>query len=328
MAGEGPFLRACRGCLNPFLMVSSADGPTAQRLEQTLDIREDVAPGSVLARVLASFGKELDSLPVLPEIPQRILAMVHDPLASMSELAQVAGKDAVISVKVLKMANSAFYMSAQEIRDLNVACARLGLRTIANVVHAVANANLYRTANPAFREMMQSLWQHSLAVAHCTEELGARVGGVDKSVLFEAGLVHDIGRVVLLDLITVKYKGNVGRLRQSPQLLRRVIDKYHALVGLHVAQHWNVGADICFSTFFHDIPDACPAGEVTRLVDLVAVANRMAHVIGYGVGAGEVPAFDILPAVQRLGKAAEDLQSMCEEAKSRVDEVINILGAL
>jgi putative nucleotidyltransferase with HDIG domain len=327
--GEPPFLRACRKCLNPILAYPADEGLVAEPLSDSRDIREDIAPGSVVAGILASLGKEFDSLPVLPEIPQRILGMVHDPLMSLSELAQVMSKDAVVSVKILKMANSAFYSSIQEIRNLNVACARLGLRVIANTVCAVANANLYRTTVPQFREMMQRLWQHSLATAHCADELGLRVGGVDKNVLFEGGLVHDIGKAVLVDLITVKYKGSVGRLRQTPELLLKVVQKYHALVGLHVAQHWNLGSDLCFSTYFHDSPDSCPPGDMERLVDLVALANAIAHAIGYGFGDDAQPSWlGDSAAARRLGMDPGELPAICDGVKDHVATLVDALGAL
>ncbi len=319
-------LQACRRCINPFLVRLDSALPVPEPLPDRPDIREEVAPGSVMAGILGTLNMALDSLPVLPEIPQRILAMVHDPLVSMNELAEVINKDAVISVKVFKLANSAFYASAHEIRDLNVACARLGLKVIANTVYALANSNLYRTGVAKFRGLMQDLWRHSLTTAYCADELGLRLPGIDTSVLFEAGLVHDIGKLVLLDIITVKYKGNVGRLRDSVELLLKVIQKYHALVGLHVAQHWNLAPGLCFSTFYHNDPDQALAGNPQRLADVICLSSDLAHSMGYGLGEESQIAFTDHSSAARLGLAAEDLEALRDTVQEKVASLIDIFS--
>ena len=324
---DGPALHACRKCLNAVLVRCDGGRTTTEPAPGASDVREAVAPGSVMAGVFSKLNEALDALPVLPEVPQRILAMVHDPLVSVRELSEVIGEDAVISVKVLKLANSAFYASAQEIHELNVACARLGMKLIANTVYAVANGNLYRTSVPAFRELMQALWKHSLATAQCADELSTRLPATDEAALFEAGLVHDIGKLVLLDLITVKYKGNVGRLRESPDLLVDVMNQFHNLVGLHVARRWNLSSAVCFSTYYHDDADNAPAGNVQRFADTVCLATDLARSMGYGLSEEEV-SFDDHASAVRLCLSSEELGGISAEIRDRVDTAVDVMGVI
>ncbi len=321
-------LRACGRCMNPFLVRFEEGNPVTERMPGVPDIREDVPKGSVLAGVLGTLPEALEALPVLPEIPQRILAMVNDPLVSMSELADLIAKDAVISVKIFKMANSAFYSSTHEIRDLKVACARLGLRIVANTVYAVANGNLYRTSRPEYRAMMQDLWRHSLATAHCADELGVRLKGIDKSALFESGLLHDIGKLVLFDMITTRYKGNVGRLRESPELLIKVLQRFHALVGLHVVQHWDAEQTPCFVTYYHGQCDDAPSGRQQQYADAISVANELAHTIGYKLGEEEPPPLSEHPALERLGMPPDELEALHESIQDKIESMIDLFALM
>jgi len=323
-----PALYGCRNCMNACLVQFREAVPVAEPVPGNRDLRDEAPAGSVIAGVLEMLDEALDALPVLPEIPQRILAMVHDPLVSMNELADLISKDAVISVKLMKMANSAFYSSPQAIRDLTVACSRLGLKLIANTTYAAANNNLYQSGVSQFRGLMQDLWRHSLATAHCAFEVGVRATGAENSLFFEAGLIHDVGKLVLLDIITKRYKGNVGRLRESRELLLRIVRKFHALVGLHVAQHWQLSPDMGFSALYHNDAEMVPVADHQQLTDVTCLANELAHALGYGLGEERDVSLDGHPAALRLGFSPDDLASLQQDVADKVESLVDIFSLL
>ena len=160
------YLQACRNCLNPFLLLTEDGELRTKPLEGAPAVEDLVLPGSVMANVLGSLESALTSLPVLPQVPQRIMAMIYDPLLSMSELATVINEDPSIAVKVLRVANSSFYATTQEIKDVSAACARLGIKAVANLVMAISSRDLYRTKNQEFLTLMQQMWEQALATAH------------------------------------------------------------------------------------------------------------------------------------------------------------------
>ena len=328
IAWEQKNLRGCVSCLNPFIECSDGTLIISERLPRMHDIRSVCPPGSVIANILDHLGKAMEALPVLAEIPQKIMTLVHDPLTSMSELAQVIEKDAVISVKILRLANSAYSAAIQEIKELDAACARLGLKVIANAVSAIANGNLYVTKSPTFRKMMHDQWIHSLAVAHCSDEIGVRVFGNNDPTPFKAGLVHDIGMTILLDLITTKYSGNVGRLREAPDLMVKVLDKYHTIIGLHVVQHWKLEPEILFSTLYHHNPELTFADDRKPLADVVCLANDLAHDIGYGFGPDSNVDFTEHPSAQRLGISADELESLKSGMDRKIESLLEILSVM
>lgn len=319
-------LRACPECLNPFLVRNQGEDFRAEPLPGTEDIRVAVPEGSVMAGVLEELPSALEKLPVLPQVPQRILAMVHDPMVTMRGLADLMAEDVVVSAKILKMVNSAFYSTVDEIHDLQTACAHLGLRTVANAVYAIMNGNLYRGSDPASREMMQALWRHSVTTAHCANELEIQRhnGG---HLLFQAGLSHDIGKLVLLDLITVQYKGRVGRLRENPALLVQVLERHHALVGLHVAQHWDLDPMTRAVAFFHHAPEAAPTVEERLYADTVALANAVAHGMEESAGDEERPSRAEHPAAARLGIPPEEVHTLPAAIHDKIESMIDLFAA-
>jgi HD-like signal output (HDOD) protein len=216
---------------------------------------------SLMARVLPLVSESIDALPVLPEVAQRIVAAIHDPLVEMREVARLLGEDAVLGSRVLQLANSAAYGGTQRIQTLLEACTRLGLKRIANVVHMAAQADIYRSLGASYREFLGRLWRHGIATAHCMETVATWSRLRVESAPFLTGLIHDIGKLVLADTILNRYSGPIGRLADEPELLLTAVADYHALAGLHAVQKWGLPSDVILAVYFQSRPQMAPTGD-------------------------------------------------------------------
>lgn len=281
--GKTPKLYGCHVCFNPYYVEWENAAVKCTPLLNATDIRHVAPKGSIGGAILEALPLAVERLPVLPDISQRILSMVRDPDVSMKDVANVIRQDQVIALSIMKIANSAMYGGLAEIKDLNAACARLGMKSIANVVQTVANNNLFVTGDKRLKAFMKRLWRHSIATAHCANTIAIAMAEPRSEVIFLAGLVHDIGKVLLLDIITGQYTGAIAELRVTPELLREVIDSFHPLLGLHVAQKWNLPAEFGAIVYFHHNPTASPYDEWTPMVHTVALANLIAKVEGFGL---------------------------------------------
>lgn len=320
-------LVACTACLNVSIVRWEDSIALAERIPG-VDSAEDIAPpGSVMEGVFKLLNDAIAEMPAAPEISRRIIAILHDPISSMSDMAKVINEDAAISLRVLRMANSAYYAAASEITDLQNACARLGMKTIANIAHAVSNESLFRGGAPEFKEIMQQLRLHGVATAHCAEQLiGLVQRKLDPSLPFVAGLVHDTGKLVLLDILTSKYSGNIGRLRESPELMVRVLNRFYPLVGLHVVQYWRMPMEIGFSTFFNNKPNLNPEDERLPLINLIALSSALAESCGYGVGKVAPADIAVNPAIEALGISADAFTELSAELPEQIDNFVQVLG--
>lgn len=282
-----PQLQVCGECLNPFIARNEGAEVRCVALTGSADIRAVAPPGSIGGEILAQLKKAADNLPVLPEIAQQVMDMTKSPDGSMRDLAALIGKDAVIALRVVKAANSALYGGLSEIRDLNAACARLGMKTVANIVQTVANGNLYVTGHKKFKDMMRALWRHNVATAYCADEIAKAIAEPRSDEFFFAGLIHDVGKVCLLDILSEAYSGVLGKLREAPELLDEVLENYHSLVGLAVVSQWGLANEFAVATYCHTDPSTVPFEECLPMTHTVALASRVAGLSGYGFGEGQ-----------------------------------------
>jgi HD-like signal output (HDOD) protein len=308
---------SCRSCQEAFLVSHSRSGVTSEPAVPPAQLASRIAAGSVMEGVFASLDRSIEQLPTIPAVPQRVISAINDPITTSEDLARIINEDATLSLRVFKLANSVVFSGRQPISDLKLACARLGMRTIANIANVVAQAHLYGRRDPLFSDLMSNLWSHAVATAKLAEILAASTKGLPSKTVFLSALVHDIGKPVLLDAIVHRYQGRVGRLKEDPDLLARILEEFSAYAGLRVAQHWNMPQEIRFTTFYSRCPGAAPA-LYRRQAFLVSLASAIAEISGYGPpGSADTDLDQIL-----LEFASEltpgDLGNMLEGAKAQI----------
>lgn len=271
-------LQACSNCLNPYAVSVASGNPEASMLPGVNDVRMGARPDSLAGQLLACIPAALDSLPVLPAISQKVLELVDDPESSMNDLAELIREDTVMSTKVLTVSNSALFGGLSEITELGNACARLGMQTVSGIVQTIANENLYKTKDPTAQALMEKLWHHAVATAYLSHEIALLMSLPNAGVYHLAGLVHDIGKIALVDTIYGAKKGPIAELKDKPELLHEIISSYHPLVGLHIIQGWNLPPEFAVAAFYHHDPDDVPDDEWKTITHTVSLANAMAHV--------------------------------------------------
>ena len=138
-------------------------------------------------------------LPHLPRIVQEIQQVAYSSSSSVDDLAKVIERDAVISLKLISLANSAMYRRLEKICSVRRAVPLLGFRETHGIIIAIAYKDLYNVRSIEYRVLMENLWLHCLASACAAKAIGEKIQGeVDK--LFLMGLLHDIGRIIFLKM--------------------------------------------------------------------------------------------------------------------------------
>ena len=135
--------------------------------------------------------EKLGQLPTLPHVVQRIVSMVDRPETSAEDLGRLIEKDQVLSAKVLRLANSPFYGFPARIASVSHAVVVLGLNVVKGLTLGATIFDLMKNAG------MDDLWRHSLGVAMMAHILAVRAGHKSSEEVFVAGLLHDLGKVVL-----------------------------------------------------------------------------------------------------------------------------------
>ncbi len=320
------YLFACPECLNVSLLRNRSNGVWAERLETEPDIRETLPPGSIPAEILGRIREAADDLPLLPEVCQRVVALAHDPLSTMTDIADAINQDPVVATKVLRLANSVAFGGTQEISSLDQACAWLGLKELVRTVQAIAYGGLYRSTKPSVRETLQTLWRHTVATAEAAHELALMRCPESADELFMAGLVHDLGAVLLINIIAHSPVTIASRLRTEREAAHDFEVKYHALAGIHVVSERNLPNTYAFTTFFHPKPADLPADEHREAVLVVRAAERLAETCGYGFDGGPEPVSADDPELAELALSAEDLEQVQTQVSNAVEALLEVVS--
>lgn len=220
-------------------------------------------------------------VPTLPQVAQRVMALAEDPDASAEELGQVVMTDAPIAMKVLKIANSAYYGLQEEVVSAERAASVLGFRVLRDIVlQASVIAEFDHLGGKAFD--LDAQWIHSILTGRVCAFLRKRsTAPLDLSAdeLQMVGLLHDIGKVVLLDqegpdyLDALREAHDTGRSLFRCERERFGFD--HTDVGAILCARWSLPEPVARAVQFHHGPRE--KVRTDPLVCLVANVNLMLH---------------------------------------------------
>ena len=235
------------------------------------------------------------TIPTLPDMVLRINALIEDPDAGTAEIGALVAEDAPLAAKVLRIANSAYYGLSGECVSTAHASTVLGIKVLKNIVTQVAVIQQFDHLEGNEHFSLRDLWDHAGLTAHLCSK-AASLSSLHEvptpEELYVCGLLHDVGKVVLMDglgqdyLELARIAGEHGRSLQ--QVERARLGFTHSDVGAVVAQRWGLPEPIIRAIQFHHGPRQEVAGDV--VVSIVAHANLLAHRVKAGDldGAGRV----------------------------------------
>jgi len=221
-------------------------------------------------------------LPVLPSLITRIQELIDSPVASVDDLTAVIEQDAVISGKLISVANSPVYRSTKKVSSLREAVTRLGHNETQLVVGTLASRSLYDFDEPLYHEVSQKLWEHSLATAFMSRLLALEIGLGAGERFYALGLMHDIGKVLLLhsaaELLKKARNSNFDPISVEDTL--DAIRAHHNVFGSALLKRWH------FTPIFSEVAELHDRRHLSEdsaiEIRVVALASAAANESGYG----------------------------------------------
>jgi putative nucleotidyltransferase with HDIG domain len=264
---------------------------------------------------------EKHKLPPFPVVASKVLAMIDDPDLSLREICRVLSDDSALATRVLSISRSAYYGQRMAPKNLLDAVKVVGFHTLRTLVIAASTQGLFTTNNA----ITEKLWSHSLAVALTSRILSERVGYKDDEQAFLAGLLHDVGEMILYHGDPKGFEGLIREAEESgTSLLEREKEIYsfdHAFIGFTLLDCWNIDSEIGQAVRqHHENPEDRPADE---LATIIAAADCFCFdaELGFLSKPPSTPP-DVLSAYGVDGD--ESFQSMVEEVR----EAFNAESAL
>ena len=271
--------------------------------------------------------KRVNDIPSLPQFVIDTLKKLDDPKSSAQDVADKLSRDEGLVLRILRLANSAYYGLPRRLTGVSEAISLLGFKTVKSIVLA---ASVYKFMDGSFTGYALDrgeLWKHSLSVAFASRYLAKKIKGLDDEEAYVAGMVHDIGKIVLNDYVRFGY-GIIAKLVEDDQVPfmdaeRQVLGFDHAQVGGLIMEQWNLPETYMLAARYHhspwELPEESKAHQV--FVDVIHVANILCLMLGVGLGADGLQ-YKIHPeSLERLGIAdVEVLMSDLVDLMAKVDE--------
>lgn len=187
--------------------------------------------------------ERIADLPVLPEAAARFNEMAADGNVSMDEISRVLGHDQAVVVKILKIANSVFYGLAKRVETMKHAVVMLGLNTVRNAVLSLSVIDMFNM-DDSNREAAHALWSHSLEVAVTSQHLSKATGIGVPDDCFVGGLLHDVGKLVLLHYFNDAMNQICDRMKETNAAFstaeKKIVATNHAEIGAMLARKWQL----------------------------------------------------------------------------------------
>jgi putative nucleotidyltransferase with HDIG domain len=256
---------------------------------------------------LVGAAPELEALPL---VAHRVLSLLRDESTSIASLATLLETDQAMAAAVLRHANSGSLMPRRRIGTVREGIVRVGQRTLwAVVVQACAGPMLDRGL-PPYALSRRTAWRHAATASLAARKLSMLLGVGQPEEASVAGLLHDVGKLVLSSVVPelIAEAVSLARGQRLPvwQAERQVLGFDHASVSGALLRSWGLPEEVVGAVEHHHTPDRV----VKPLSSLVHLADIAAHVVGAVGGGGACPQPEWDPSVaEALGGPAAEMES-------------------
>jgi signal transduction histidine kinase/HD-like signal output (HDOD) protein len=274
---------------------------------------------------LEDFIEQLKNLPTLPPVAVRILEVASDENSGRREISRLVETDQSLTAKILRIANSAYLGISREVSTVDKATALLGLDFIRSMALSILVVNTFEgDENEGFK--MTEFWHHSFACAIAAELLAERLKYPRPEEAFVAGLLHDLGKLVLFRWDPDLYARVVSTAKDTHSSLLQQEESQlgvgHTKVAKIVMENWKFPESLVSTAWLHHQPVTELGSELAaRLPLIIKSANSLCHVRRFGhsgTGVGDLT----LKQIARVTQLSDaELYELSMDVFKRFEEV-------
>lgn len=262
----------------------------------------------------------------LPEVCIRVNEMMDDPVVNATDIGKVISQDTSLTARLLKIVNSAFYGFQARIETVSRAVTVIGLRELRGLVLAASAVESFsKLPNDVLN--LVNFWRHSVYCGVIAQLLAQKCNVLHSERLFVAGLLHDIGKLVITNKMVKESREVIKRVESKKifdfEAEQAVLGFDHAEVGGVLLKEWNMPESLCNSVMYHHRPKA--AMEPTIEICIVHIANVLTIRAEHGITQNNLapPIEDI--ALKMTGLTEDDFEQIFARAGTVFSEALDAI---
>lgn len=274
--------------------------------------------------------KALKDLPALPAVVTRILQETEQPDASAASVEKLLASDQALTMKVLRVVNSAYYGLSGQVTSLGQAVVILGMQQVRNLVLSVGAISSLPIKTPRQQETLKQFWLHSFGSAAAAQIIAKekRQSARDIEIAFLGGLLHDIGRLFLFANFTEIYDNLIAYAAQRQITIEDAelafLGMTHGQVGEEMAKAWKLPPLLCSLIAHHEGPFTEESTPLEFTVHLADYLTKHLYQLG---DTGQAIAPDE-HALEWLAMSDEQFQELREVTEIKIEEAVQVFGMM
>ncbi len=238
-----------------------------------------------MSKVDAIFSS-IKELPPFPQVAQKAMRALDDPDCTAKDLVDIIEYDQAITANILRICNSAYFGLPVKIGSLHQAISYIGQKNLMTIILATSVLRYYGGQTPGYDLSRGELWSHSVGCALMANILARKSSNANPQTLFTAGLLHDIGKLVMSAYVEAEFK-KINKLVQEAnysflEAEKEVLGADHAEVGSRIVEQWSFPPEICDCIKYHHCPRE--ARKSDHITPLIYLADMCCLFMGIGVG--------------------------------------------
>ena len=224
----------------------------------------------------------IKSIPAHQAVAREVLNICSRPEVDISQFIRLISSDQILSAQILKIANSSLYNFPRMIPSLDRAMVVLGFNIVKEISLALSLNSIFQGFQSGNSANVNYLWKHSLQVALILKVIAEKYDSENKELLYFSGLLHDVGKVIILSSFDQEYSLLIEKSLQENTRLLDLEKKYlgvdHSDIGGRLLDEWEIPTSIVLLTRYHHRPEEYKSGEkIDFLIRLIYLGNLVAH---------------------------------------------------
>jgi|YNPMSStandDraft_1061717.scaffolds.fasta_scaffold00005_26 putative nucleotidyltransferase with HDIG domain/predicted Zn finger-like uncharacterized protein len=299
----------------------------------SFESKDDILDSKPFEERLEKLFSSLSDLPTLPTVVQNILRLINDPDSTAKQIGTIITSDQSLTAKTLKLVNSAYYGFEKKIKTVDQAIVIIGFDAVKNLALSASIFDTFKNIKQKSNFPRDSFWAHSIGAAIAAKIISEDTGIGIPGEIFVAGLLHDIGKVIL-DAYFPKEMNKILYYCSSNQISffeaeEKILKIDHTIIGFRLGKRWNLPDELIYPIRFHHNPNKSQKFEEN--ICIVSLANDLVKFAKIGFdGDNTTPkislhAFNVIKKYKRDFNKS-DIEKYIELIKTNManDEILNV----